>query len=119
MTEAHRTDPLHSGPDATLIAALKAVVGDGGWLEDPADTAAYTNDWRKRWPGRTPVVLRPSSTAEVAEIVRLAGAAGVGVVPQSGNTGLVGGSGPRDTGEDTWYGPSRKASRSLSGTRWS
>lgn len=98
MSKAQRTDPPSA--DAALIAALKAVVGDGGWLEEPADTAAYTNDWRKRWPGCAPLVLRPATTAEVAEIVRLAGAAGVGVVPQSGNTGLVGGSGPRDTGED-------------------
>jgi len=100
MSRSHRTEPHASASDPSLITALKSAVGDGGWLEGATDTTAYTTDWRKRWPGRAALVLRPTTTEQVAAIVRLAADAGIGVVPQSGNTGLVGGSGPRDTGED-------------------
>jgi FAD/FMN-containing dehydrogenase len=100
MVKAHSIATSSPGASPRLIAALKAVVGSGGWLEGEADTEAYRLDWRKRWPGSTPLVVRPKTTAEVAEIVRLCAGAGVAVVPQSGNTGLVGGGGPRETGGD-------------------
>ena len=100
MVKASSIDMPRDPVDPELIAALKAIVGDGGWLEGDDDTAAYRLDWRKRWPGATPLVVRPKTTQEVAEVVRLCAAAGVAVVPQSGNTGLVGGSGPREAGGD-------------------
>ncbi|MCE9621035.1 MAG: FAD-binding oxidoreductase [Actinomycetia bacterium] len=57
--------------------------------------ATYENDWLRQWDGETPCVVRPSSVEEVAAVVRVAAAAGVPIVAQGGNTGLVGGSVPR------------------------
>jgi FAD/FMN-containing dehydrogenase len=84
----------------SLIGALKQAVGPAGWLEGDNDTGPYVHDWRKRWPGQTPLVLRPASTDEVSAVVKLCHGAGVPIVPQSGNTGLVGGSVPHDTGTE-------------------
>ena len=83
-----------------LIARLRAAVGPAGVLTDSADTAPYAQDWRKLYTGRAPAVIRPASTAELAEVVRLCAAAGVGVVPQGGNTSMVGGSVPAADGSE-------------------
>ena len=82
---------------AALLDQLRAAVGPGQVLTD-GDLSAYLNDWRKRWRGRALAVVRPGSTAEVAAVVRACAAAGVSLVPQGGNTGLVGGGVPDDTG---------------------
>jgi len=81
-----------------LLPALHALVGDRGLLTGPADTAAYCVDWRGLYHGRTPAVVRPASTAEAAAVVRLCAARGVAVVPQGGNTGMVGGATPSADG---------------------
>ncbi|MGI4942518.1 MAG: FAD-binding oxidoreductase [Janthinobacterium lividum] len=91
--------PDHSLPsDAGLLPALHAVVGDRGLLTDPADTAPYCEDWRRLYHGRTPAVVRPATTEEVAAVVRLCAARGVPVVPQGGNTSMVGGATPSGDG---------------------
>jgi len=77
-----------------VIERLKAVVGPAGFLDDPADVAPYCKSWRDDWVGNVPLVLRPQSTEEVAEIVRICAQARVAIVPQGGNTGLTGGSQP-------------------------
>jgi FAD/FMN-containing dehydrogenase len=77
-----------------VIERLKAAVGPAGTLDDPADIAPYCKSFRDDWEGRVPLVLRPQSTVEVAGIVRICAEAGVGIVPQGGNTGLTGGSQP-------------------------
>ena len=76
----------------TLIDALKEVVGSANVLTD-GDLSAYEVDWRKRWHGKALAVVRPGSTAEVAAVVKACKAHGTSLVPQGGNTGLVGGSG--------------------------
>src|SRR5437764_3327776 len=81
-----------------LIEALRARVGPHGVLTDPADTAPYCEDWRRLYRGRTPAVLRPASTEEVAAAVRLCAERGVPVVPQGGNTSMVAGAAPSDSG---------------------
>ena len=81
-------------PDA-LVTSLRAVVGERHCLTDPALRASYESDWTRRFHGEALAVVRPGSTAEVAAILQACAAAGVGVVPQGGNTGLVGGSVPR------------------------
>ena len=82
-------------PDlAALLAAIRDVVGPSGLLTDPADTAAYVEDWRRLYRGRTPAVVRPARTEEVGRVVALCAAAGVPVVPQGGNTSMVGGATP-------------------------
>ncbi len=77
-----------------VIERLKDAVGRAGVLDDPADMAPYCKSFRDGWEGRVPLVLRPASTAEVASVVRICAEAGVGIVPQGGNTGLTGGSQP-------------------------
>lgn len=80
----------------SLIDRLAVIVGREHVLTDPAITQGYVTDWTGRWHGRTTAVVRPGSTEEVAEIVRTCAAGGVGIVPQGGNTGLVGASVPHD-----------------------
>lgn len=76
------------------LQRLASVVGPTNVLTDPSTTAGYVNDWTNYWHGNTLAVVRPGSTAEVAEVVKACAEAGVKVVPQGGNTGLVGGSIP-------------------------
>lgn len=76
--------------DAATLEALAASVG-GAALTAEADKVPYLREWRDRWVGKTPVVLRPGSTEEVSAALRVADARGLAVVPQGGNTGLVGG----------------------------
>ena len=59
-----------------------------------ADLETYNNDWMNKYHGRSTTVLRPRTTQEVSAIVRHCNARRIGVVPQGGNTGLVGGSVP-------------------------
>ena len=87
-------------PSPDLIARFSALVAPGQALTDPDAQAPYLTEWRGRWHGRTPVVLRPGSTEEVAAICRLATETGTPIVPQSGNTGLVGGQTPDESGRE-------------------
>ncbi|HWH74024.1 MAG TPA: FAD-binding protein, partial [Methylibium sp.] len=80
-----------------LLEALRAAVGAAHVLSD-GDLSAYELDWRKRWRGRALAVVRPASTAEVAAVVRACAAHGTSLVPQGGNTGLVGGGVPDGSG---------------------
>jgi D-lactate dehydrogenase (cytochrome) len=79
-----------------LIAKFRAIVGDKYAVTDPADIAPYTTEERDLFHGRSPLVLRPGSTAEVAAICKLANAHKIALVPQGGNTGLVGGQTPHN-----------------------
>ena len=92
-------EAVRSGSDrhddaARLAASLRDVVGPAHVLTAPDETDRYAIDWTRRFRGRTPVVVRPGSTGEVAEVVRRCAEAGAAIVPQGGNTGLVGGSVP-------------------------
>src|SRR6478672_3160215 len=79
-----------------LIAKFRAIVGDKYAVTDPADIAPYTTEERDLFRGRSPLVLRPGSTAEVAAICKLANEHRIALVPQGGNTGLVGGQTPHN-----------------------
>jgi FAD/FMN-containing dehydrogenase len=78
-----------------LAAAIAGVVGDGHVLTGADVRAGYERDWTGRFGGEARMVVRPGSTAEVADVVRACAEAGAAIVPQGGNTGLVGGSVPR------------------------
>lgn len=80
-----------------LIDALRDIAGATHVLTE-GDLSAYEQDWRRRWRGRALAVVRPGSTAEVAAVVRACAAAGTAIVPQGGNTGLVGGGVPDGSG---------------------
>src|SRR6185369_12033332 len=77
-----------------VIDALSEIVGKSNVLTAPEDTKPYFTDWRKRYSAAAECVVRPASTAEVARVVARCAREGVAVVPQGGNTGLVGGSVP-------------------------
>ncbi len=77
-----------------LIGSLRRVLGDAHVLTGADDTAPYLIDWRGRYTGSALAVVRPATTSEVAEVVRLCSANGAAVVPQGGNTGLCGGATP-------------------------
>ncbi len=85
-------------PVSPLIDAIRAVVSDRGVLTEPSDVDPYVEDWRCLYHGRTQAVVRPATTDEVARVVRLCAQAGVPVVPQGGNTSMVGGATPDETG---------------------
>ncbi len=82
---------------SALLDPLRAAVGAAHVLTE-GDLSAWELDWRRRWRGKALAVVRPGNTAEVAAVVRACAAAGVAVVPQGGNTGLVGGSVPDASG---------------------
>src|SRR4051812_33703637 len=80
---------------ADVLSRLKAVLGEGGWSQDSERLAPKLVEWRDRWSGTTPLLALPRSTAEVAAVVGICGQAGVAIMPQGGNTGLVGGQIPQ------------------------
>jgi FAD/FMN-containing dehydrogenase len=77
-----------------FVEGCRQVVGRAGVLADPEVTASYVTDWTGRFHGSTPAVVRPRTTAEVAEVVALARRHRVALVAQGGNTGLVAGGVP-------------------------
>jgi FAD/FMN-containing dehydrogenase len=80
-----------------LLEQLASVVGVAHVLHE-GDLSAWEVDWRKRWHGKALAVVRPASTEHVAAVVRLCAEHRVAIVPQGGNTGLVGGGVPDDSG---------------------
>ncbi|KJC57510.1 2-hydroxyacid dehydrogenase [Bradyrhizobium sp. LTSPM299] len=79
-----------------LIQKFRAVVGEKYAVTDAADIAPYVTEERDLFHGRSPLVLRPGSTAEVSAICKLATEHRIALVPQGGNTGLVGGQTPHN-----------------------
>ncbi len=77
-----------------LIARFRAIVGDKYAVTEPADVAPYVTEERGLFHGHSPLILRPGSTAEVSAICKLATEQKIALVPQGGNTGLVGGQTP-------------------------
>jgi FAD/FMN-containing dehydrogenase len=86
-------------PD-TALAAIKAALGPGGWLEAPGDVAPYLTDFRGLYRGATPLVARPDSVAKVAAVVRICDTGRIGIVPHGGNTSYCGGATPRESGTE-------------------
>ena len=89
-----------SGLPIGLVDRLKEAVGPSGWVTDAGDMARYLREERGRFTGAAALVVRPADTAAVAACARLAAEAGVGLVPQAGNTGLCGGAVPAEHGRD-------------------
>src|SRR5499427_7525175 len=77
-----------------LIARFAAIVGERYAITDPAEIVPYVTEERDLYRGRSPLVLRPGSVAEVSAILKLASETRTAIVPQGGNTGLVGGQTP-------------------------
>jgi FAD/FMN-containing dehydrogenase len=88
--------PAASPLPPELIARFRNIVGDKYAVTDAADIAPYVTEERDLFHGRSPLVLRPGSTAEVSAICKLASEHRIALVPQGGNTGLVGGQTPHN-----------------------
>ncbi len=86
--------------DSAFLDALKRLLGNANVLVDAEDTARFNADWRRHYPGTALAVARPANTVEVSEVVKLCATHRVALVPQGGNTGLVGGSTPDDSGRE-------------------
>tara|TARA_B100000683_G_scaffold43954_1_gene39683 strand:+ start:4537 stop:5973 length:1437 start_codon:yes stop_codon:yes gene_type:complete len=84
--------------DQAVLDRLHAIVGDTGVITDDYDKSPYLNDERGYYTGATPMVVRPASTEEVSEIVRICNETRTPIVPQGGNTGLCGGATPYEHG---------------------
>lgn len=81
-----------------MIEALKSVTAAlpaTAWSTDVDEIAGHARDWRGRYQGKSPLLLKPGSTEEVSQILKACNDAGIAVLPQGGNTGLVGGSTPQ------------------------
>jgi D-lactate dehydrogenase (cytochrome) len=85
--------------DAAL-EQIKRIVGPRGWIADPAECEPYLVEARHLWRGATSLVVRPASTEEVAAVVRICAETRLPIVPQGGNTGLVGGGVPSADGQN-------------------
>ncbi|MBB3174217.1 FAD/FMN-containing dehydrogenase [Endobacter medicaginis] len=80
-----------------LLDQLASLLGPSGLLTG-SDMTGFESDWRGLYHGRAAAVLRPADTAQVAQAVRLCAAAGASIVPQGGNTSMVGGAAPDESG---------------------
>ncbi len=85
---------------AEALDRIRAIVGPRGWTTDPDDMAPFLVEERGLYKGRARMVVRPAATSEVAEVVKICAEAGIAIVPQGGNTGLVGGGIPHEDGEE-------------------
>ena len=86
----------HVKPPASssLLAQFATIVGEKYAITDPAMQEPYLREMRDLYHGNTPMVLRPGSVAEVSAVLKLANETRTAIVPQGGNTGLVGGQTP-------------------------
>ena len=82
----------------SLIERFAAAVGPQGLITDPREVEPYVKDWRGLYHGATPAVIRPASTAQVAEVVKICAETRTAIVPQGGNTGMCGASVPDGRG---------------------
>jgi FAD/FMN-containing dehydrogenase len=89
-----------SRPEPELLDRFAAIVGANHVLRNPQDLAPHLVENRGLYHGASPMLLKPGSTEEVSAILKLASETGTPVVPQTGNTGLVGGQTPRSEGSD-------------------
>jgi D-lactate dehydrogenase (cytochrome) len=89
-------EQLRRAPSPDLLARFAAIVGDKYAITDPATLAPFLIEGRGIYHGRTSMLLRPGSVAEVQSILKLANETRTPLVPQGGNTGLVGGQIPFD-----------------------
>jgi FAD/FMN-containing dehydrogenase len=81
-------------PSPAVLSELKAALPEGSWTQDPSEIAPWLTEWRNRWTGDTPIMLTPRSTDEVSRAVTICASHNVAILPQGGNTGLVGGQVP-------------------------
>src|SRR5690606_31649974 len=87
-------------PTAETSARFKAALGPKGFIDDADEMAPFLIERRDRYQGRAMAILRPASTAEISACLKLAFETDTKIVPQGGNTGLVGGQIPFESGDE-------------------
>jgi FAD/FMN-containing dehydrogenase len=106
---------MRTPPSERLLAELEHLLGPRGFTRDAADMAPWLTDWRGRYTGRAAALVSPANTAEVQGIVARCAAERVGIVPQGGNSSMVGGATPSEQGDSLLISLRRmNAVRSLS-----
>ena len=90
--------PKLQPPSAETLLALTSIVGERYAVRDTEDMAPYLTEWRDRYRGKAALVLKPGSLDDVSRILKCANEARIGIVPQGGNTGLVGAQIPDESG---------------------
>src|SRR5689334_1033044 len=83
---------------AELLHAMRAIVGPNGCLTADADTEPYVTDYRRIYRGKSPLVVMPATAEQVSRVMAWCHEHDVPVVPQGGNTSLMGGAVPDDSG---------------------
>ena len=81
------------------LKQMAAVLGRKGWTQDETEISPWLTDWRGRYTGSAAAMLSPSSTQQVSDIVKIAADHGIALVPQGGNSGMVGGATPDKSGK--------------------
>jgi len=104
---ANRASKTRKAPTRQLLERFSAIVGEANAITDPAEMAPYLREWRDLYEGRAALVLKPGSVDEVSQILSLANESDTAIVPQGGNTGLVGGQIPFETGHEVVLNLSR------------
>ncbi|WP_204369249.1 FAD-binding oxidoreductase [Methylocucumis oryzae] len=89
--------------DSQVLEKLSQLLGSKGFTSDPDDLAPWTTDWRGRYHGQAAALLSPATTAEVSEIIKIANAHQLTLVPQGGNSGMVAGATPDESGASCSY----------------
>ncbi len=87
-------------PSSETLNALTRIVGEEHVIRSETDMAPYLTEWRDRYRGKAALVLKPGSTEEVAKILKCANETRTAIVPQGGNTGLVGAQIPDESGNE-------------------
>lgn len=95
-----KAEPSHPKPSQDTIDALVRIVGEEHAIRDEAAMAPYLVEWRDRYRGKAALVVKPGETQQVAAILERANTTKTAIVPQGGNTGLVGGQIPFETGHE-------------------
>jgi FAD/FMN-containing dehydrogenase len=90
-----QTLPRPQALPGEVIERLKAALGPKGWSQDAHELEPHITDWRGRFQGQTPILLKPATTAEVSAAVTICSEAGIAITPQGGNTSLCGASTPQ------------------------
>jgi FAD/FMN-containing dehydrogenase len=93
-------EPKHKRPSQETIDALVRIVGEEHAIRDADAMGPYLVEWRDRYRGKAALVLKPGETEQVSAILKLANETHTAIVPQGGNTGLVGGQIPFETGHE-------------------
>jgi FAD/FMN-containing dehydrogenase len=85
--------------DTNMLTPLKNLLGPSGYRDDPEELAPWLTDWRGRYTGKAAAMVSPATTAEVAEIMKFAASHRIALVPQGGNSGMVAGATPDQSGD--------------------